>query len=95
MRRSFQTTVILMACFAAACRQDMHDAPRYEPFEASEDVAPRPRGRVRDEAELEPACTQRGHRIDGAGDRLVLDVEHAVEVEQHGGCVHDRERTPA
>jgi mono/diheme cytochrome c family protein len=24
-----------MACFAAACRQDMHDAPRYEPLEAS------------------------------------------------------------
>ncbi len=24
-----------MACFAAACRQDMHDAPRYEPLEGS------------------------------------------------------------
>ena len=28
--------VIAAACFAAACRQDMHDAPRYEPLEASE-----------------------------------------------------------
>jgi len=27
--------VIGIACLAAACRQDMHDAPRYEPFEAS------------------------------------------------------------
>jgi mono/diheme cytochrome c family protein len=27
--------VIALACFATACRQDMHDAPRYEPLEAS------------------------------------------------------------
>jgi mono/diheme cytochrome c family protein len=27
--------VALVAVVAAACRQDMHDAPRYEPFEAS------------------------------------------------------------
>jgi mono/diheme cytochrome c family protein len=27
--------VIVLVCFAAACRQDMHDAPRYEPLEAS------------------------------------------------------------
>ena len=27
--------LILLACFAAACRQDMHDAPRYEPLEAT------------------------------------------------------------
>ena len=27
--------IVLTACFAAACRQDMHDAPRYEPLEAS------------------------------------------------------------
>jgi mono/diheme cytochrome c family protein len=30
------TVVIALACFAVACRQDMHDAPRYEPLEASE-----------------------------------------------------------
>ena len=29
------TVVIALACFAVACRQDMHDAPRYEPLEAS------------------------------------------------------------
>ena len=29
------TVVIALACFALACRQDMHDAPRYEPLEAS------------------------------------------------------------
>ena len=28
--------VITLACFAMACRQDMHDAPRYEPLEASD-----------------------------------------------------------
>ena len=28
--------VITLACFAVACRQDMHDAPRYEPLEASD-----------------------------------------------------------
>jgi cytochrome c553 len=28
--------VIALACFAAACRQDMHDAPRYEPLEESD-----------------------------------------------------------
>ena len=27
--------LIALACFAVACRQDMHDAPRYEPLEAS------------------------------------------------------------
>ena len=27
--------VIALACVAGACRQDMHDAPRYEPLEAS------------------------------------------------------------
>ena len=27
--------IIAVACLAAACRQDMHDAPRYEPLEAS------------------------------------------------------------
>lgn len=27
--------MIGFACFAAACRQDMHDAPRHEPLEAS------------------------------------------------------------
>ena len=27
--------LIALACFAIACRQDMHDAPRYEPLEAS------------------------------------------------------------
>lgn len=27
--------VFIIACFAAACRQDMHNAPRYEPLEAS------------------------------------------------------------
>jgi cytochrome c553 len=27
--------VVVLACAAAACRQDMHDAPRYEPLEAS------------------------------------------------------------
>src|SRR5262245_33840305 len=27
--------VIALACFAVACRQDMHDAPRYEALEAS------------------------------------------------------------
>jgi cytochrome c553 len=30
-----QAAIIAVACFAAACRQDMHDAPRYEPLEAS------------------------------------------------------------
>ena len=30
-----RTFVIALACFATACRQDMHDAPRYEPLEAS------------------------------------------------------------
>jgi mono/diheme cytochrome c family protein len=29
------TVVIALACFAVACRQDMHDAPRYEALEAS------------------------------------------------------------
>jgi cytochrome c553 len=29
------TAVIALACLALACRQDMHDAPRYEPLEAS------------------------------------------------------------
>jgi cytochrome c553 len=29
------TAVIALACFALACRQDMHDSPRYEPLEAS------------------------------------------------------------
>jgi mono/diheme cytochrome c family protein len=34
--KSFKhAVVILLACFVAACRQDMHDAPRYEPLEAS------------------------------------------------------------
>ena len=27
--------VVIMACVVSACRQDMHDAPRYEPLEAS------------------------------------------------------------
>ena len=27
--------MVFIACFAAACRQDMHDAPRYDPLEAS------------------------------------------------------------
>jgi mono/diheme cytochrome c family protein len=27
--------VLLAACLVSACRQDMHDAPRYEPLEAS------------------------------------------------------------
>jgi mono/diheme cytochrome c family protein len=27
--------IVAVACFAVACRQDMHDAPRYEPLEAS------------------------------------------------------------
>ena len=30
-----RAVVIALACFAAACRQDMHDAPRYDPLEAS------------------------------------------------------------
>ncbi len=30
-----RSLVIALACFAVACRQDMHDAPRYEPLEAS------------------------------------------------------------
>ena len=34
MRRR-SAPVIVAACLAAACRQDMHDAPRYEPLEAS------------------------------------------------------------
>jgi mono/diheme cytochrome c family protein len=31
-----RAVVIALVCFAAACRQDMHDAPRYEPLEASD-----------------------------------------------------------
>ena len=27
--------MVVVACLAVACRQDMHDAPRYEPLEAS------------------------------------------------------------
>lgn len=34
-QRAKQAVVIAAACLAAACRQDMHDAPRYEPLEAS------------------------------------------------------------
>ena len=30
-----RAVVIALVCFAAACRQDMHDAPRYEPLESS------------------------------------------------------------
>jgi len=33
--RATHALVIALACVAAACRQDMHDAPRYEPLEAS------------------------------------------------------------
>jgi hypothetical protein len=46
------------------------------------------RSRVRDEAERESARPQLGHRGARAGHRLVLHVEHAVEVEQQGLCVH-------
>ena len=36
MRRNLRAlAVIVIAVAAAACRQDMHDAPRYEPLEAS------------------------------------------------------------
>lgn len=35
MRRRFAITVVLLSSVLAACRQDMHDAPRYEPLEAS------------------------------------------------------------
>jgi cytochrome c553 len=34
-RYTRQAVAIAAACFVAACRQDMHDAPRYEPLEAS------------------------------------------------------------
>jgi cytochrome c553 len=34
-RLATHAVVILLACGSAACRQDMHDAPRYEPLEAS------------------------------------------------------------
>jgi len=34
-RRSGVSLVAALALFGWACRQDMHDAPRYEPFEAS------------------------------------------------------------
>ena len=35
MRLSKHALLIVLACFVAACRQDMHDAPRYEPLEES------------------------------------------------------------
>jgi mono/diheme cytochrome c family protein len=34
-RRAIALLVIAAACLASACRQDMHDAPRYEPLEAT------------------------------------------------------------
>ncbi len=34
-RMAVQSIVVLLALGAAGCRQDMHDTPRYEPFEAS------------------------------------------------------------
>jgi mono/diheme cytochrome c family protein len=34
-RRRGLSLIAALALFGAACRQDMHDAPRYEPFEAS------------------------------------------------------------
>jgi mono/diheme cytochrome c family protein len=35
LRRRSAIAVVALAVALAACRQDMHDAPRYEPFEAS------------------------------------------------------------
>ena len=34
-RRRGLSLIAALALFGAACRQDMHDAPRYEPFESS------------------------------------------------------------
>jgi hypothetical protein len=56
-----------------------------QPLETGEDVAPGPRRGVGGEAQPQPAVAQQSHRLDRTGDRLVLDIEHAVEVEQHRG----------
>ena len=71
-------------------RQLLRRSGEAEALQALEDSPARQHGCVRDEADGEPGGAKRGDRLTRPRHRLVLDVEHAVEVEQNGVDSHSR-----
>ena len=80
--RRLSCNLLLVTCLAAglsACRQDMHDAPRYDPYERS--------AMFRNESSAQPLVVGTEPRKDVAG--AVLDEDELLNTGKQGGQLAD------